>query len=259
MEPRGRLRPARFLLALGVATALVLSAPFIGFVRSWIRSTFPGQFVRIVAGAIAALGAAAMLAAILRIRENRLLRYAALVAALGLAVWFSVVEATGNPDVDVVQRFHFVEYGLITFLFYRAWRPLGDPAILALPILAGLLAGTADEWLQWFIPNRVGEIADVLLNGIAIGCGLLFSLGADPPDQFQWTMPPRSVMRVGRLAAVAILTIALFFHVVHLGYDIRDEVAVFKSRYSLSALHALAASRQAQWQIHPPPLVLQRV
>src|SRR3954471_2892269 len=259
MEPRGHLRPARFILAIAVATALVLSAPFIGFVRSWIRATFPGHFVRIVGGAIAALGAAAILAAIVRIRENRLLRYAALVATLAFAVWCSIFEATGNPDVDVVQRFHFVEYGLITFLFYRAWRPLDDPAILVLPLLAGLLVGTADEWLQWFIPNRVGEIADVLLNGIAIGCGLLFSLGADPPDRFRWTLRPGSVMRVGRLAGITILAIALFFHIVHLGYDLGDEVAVFKSRYSMSALKALAVSKRAQWQMHPPPLVLQRV
>jgi len=259
MEPRGHLRAGRFILAIAVATALVVSAPFIGFVRSWIRSTFPGQFVRIVGGAIAALGAAAILTAVPRIRENRLLRYAALVAAVGFAAWFSVVEATGNADVDVVQRFNYVEYGLITFLFYRAWRPLGDPAILVLPILAGLLVGTADEWLQWFIPNRVGEIADVLLNGIAIGCGLLFSLGADPPDRFHWAMRPGSAMRIGRLAGIAILAIALFFHIVHLGYDVRDDVAVFKSRYSKSVLEALAASKQAEWRVHPPPLVLQRV
>ena len=254
------LRPTRFILAIVVATALVLSAPFIGFVRSWIRATFPGQFVRIVGAAIAVLAAAAIVAAILRIRHNRLLRYSALIAALGGAIWFSVVEATGNPDVDVVQRFHFVEYGVITFLFYRAWRPLRDPAILVMPILAGLLVGTADEWLQWFIPNRVGEIADILLNGIAIGCGLLFSLGADPPDRFQWTLRPGSIVRAGHLASIAILALALFVRIVHLGYDIRDqEVGMFKSRYSMSALAALADAKRAEWRIHPPPLVLQRV
>src|SRR3954466_9040591 len=104
MEMRARLRTAPFVLAASVSIGLVVSAPFIGFVRSWIRSTFPGQFVRIVGGAIAALGAAAILTAVPRIRENRLLRYAALVAAVGFAAWFSVVEATGNADVDVVQR-----------------------------------------------------------------------------------------------------------------------------------------------------------
>ena len=258
MEPRSRA--ARFILAIVVSTALVLSAPFIGFVRSWIRATFPGQFVRIVGGAIAVLGAAAIVAAILRIRQDRLLRYGALISALGFAVWFSVLEATGNPDVDVVQRFHFVEYGVITFLFYRAWRRLGDPAILVMPVLAALLVGTADEWLQWFIPNRVGEIADILLNGIAIGCGLLFSLGADPPDNFQWTFRPGSIIHVGRLAAITVVALALFVHIVHLGYDIRDqEAGKFKSRYSMSALPALAEAKRADWQIHPPPLALQRV
>jgi VanZ like protein len=258
MEPRPRA--ARFILAIIVSTALVLSAPFIGFVRSWLRATFPGQFVRIIGAVIAVLGAGAIVAAILRIRQHRLLRYGALICALGFAVWFSVLEATGNPDVDVVQRFHFVEYGVITFLFYRAWRRLGDPAILVMPVLAGLLVGTADEWLQWFIPNRVGEIADILLNGIAIGCGLLFSLGADPPDNFQWTFRSESIMRVGRLAATTVVALALFVHIVHLGYDIHDQqVGIFKSRYAMSALPALAEAKRADWQIHPPPLVLQRV
>jgi hypothetical protein len=175
-------------------------------------------------------------------------------------VWFSLQDATGNPDVDVVQRFHFVEYGVITFLFYRAWRPLEDPALLILPVLASLIVGTADEWLQWFIPNRVGEIADILLNGIAIGCGLLFSLGADPPARFQWTMNPGSRVRVGGTAALTILALAAFFDVVHLGYDIRDEQAgTFKSRYSPEILPMLALEKREAWRVHPFPLVLQRV
>jgi hypothetical protein len=260
MEMRPRLRTAPFVLAVVVSVGLVLSAPFIGFVRSWIRTTFPGQFVRIVGGAIAALGAAAILAAVLRIRAHRTARYGALAAALGCAVWFSVHEATGNPDVDVVQRFHFVEYGVITFLFYRACKPLEDSALLVLPVLAGLIVGTADEWLQWFIPNRVGEIADILLNGIAIGCGLLFSVGADPPERFQWTLNTGSPARVGRAAALTVLALAAFFHVVHLGYDIHDQQAgTFKSRYSPAELPALAIDKREEWRAHPFPLVLQRV
>lgn len=260
MESRPPLRSGRFVLAIAVSTALVLSAPFIGFLRSWIRTTFPGQFVRIVGGAIALLAVVAVVSAALRIRTRRLLRYGAIVVALGIAVWYSLGEATGNPDVDVVQRFHFVEYGVITFLFYRAWRPLEDPAILVLPVLAGLLVGTADEWLQWFIPNRVGEIADVLLNGIAIAGGMLFSLGADPPANFSRRMRPGSLFRIGRLAAVTILAIAIFFQIVHLGYDVRDdEAGTFKSRWSKSELEHLGTAKRDEWRTHPPPLVLQRV
>jgi len=260
MESRPHLRTAPFVRAITVSVALVLSAPFIGFIRSWIRTTFPGQFGRIIGGAIAVLAVVAVVSAVRRIRNHRALRYGAIVASLACAGWYSLAEATGNPDVDVVQRFHFIEYGVITLLFYRAWRALEDPAILVLPILAGLIVGTADEWLQWFIPNRVGEIADVLLNGVAIGCGLLFSLGADPPDRFSHRLHPGSRIRIGRLAAATILAIAVFLQIVHLGYDVRDdEAGTFKSRWSKAALEQLSIARREAWRTDPPPLVLQRV
>ena len=260
MHPAPHLRASRFVLAIAVSAVLVVSAPFIGYIRSWIRTTFPGHFVKIIGGMIAALALIAVVSAVLRIREHRALRYGALVAAIVGAVWYSLGEASGIPEADVVQRFHFVEYGLITFLFYRAWRGLADPAIVVLPLLAGLAVGAADEWLQWFIPNRVGEIADVLLNGVAIGCGLLFSLGAEPPERFHARLRPGSLSRIGHLGAATIVALAAFFHTVHLGYDIRDEEAgLFKSRYSRGTLESLAPAKRDEWRTHPPPLVLQRV
>ncbi len=260
MLPPSRLRASRFVLAIVVSAVLVVSAPFIGYIRSWIRTQFPGQFVRIIGAVIALLAIVAIGSAVPRIRERRGLRYGAIITAIVCAVLYSIAEATGNPDVDVVQRFHFVEYGLIAFLFYRGWRALGDPTVIVLPIFAGLIVGTADEWLQWFIPNRVGEMADIFLNGVAIGCGLLFSLGADPPEAFQAQLQPGSRSRIGHLGAAAILAFAVFFHVVHLGYDVRDdEIGMFKSRYARSTLESLAASKREEWRIHPLPLVLQRV
>jgi hypothetical protein len=175
-------------------------------------------------------------------------------------VWYSAATATGIPEVDVVQRFHFIEYGLITFLFYRAWRPLEDASVVILPVLAALLVGTADEWLQWFIPNRVGELDDIFLNGIAIACGLVFSVGAEPPAAFRRGFRPGSIHRVGRLAAGLVLSLAAFFHAVHLGHDIADdEIGVFKSRYSKERLAAIAAEKLEAWRVHPLPLVLRRV
>ena len=260
MRSAPRLRAFPFVLAIAVSAALVLSAPFIGYVRSWIRTRFPGQFVRIVGGAIAVIGVALVATALLRVRSHRALRYGALALSIACAGGYSLLTTTGVPEVDVVQRFHFIEYGVITFLFYRAWRPLEDPALIVLPFMAGLIVGTADEWLQWFIPNRVGEMADVFLNGVAIGCGLVFSLGAGPPSSFSWRWHPGSLRRVGHLAAVFVVAFAIFFHVVHLGYDIRDdEIGSFKSRYGRAALAAMATSKAEEWRRRPFPLVLQRV
>jgi VanZ like protein len=260
MRPTPRLRALPFVLAILVSLALVLSAPFIGYVRSWIRTQFPGQFVRIVGTGIVVIGLALVISAGARIRSHRPLRYGVLFLSIACAVWFSIATATGIPEVDVVQRFHFIEYGIITFLFYRAWRPLDDPAILVLPFLAGLLVGTADEWLQWFIPNRVGEMADIFLNGIAIACGLAFSLGAMPPAAFSRVWTEGSLRRVGRLSSAFVLAFALFFQVVHLGYDVRDEeIGVFKSRYSRPMLEAMVDSKAEEWRAHPFPVVLHRV
>ena len=260
MRPPPRLRIFPFVLAVLVSIALVLSAPFIGYLRSWIRTQFPGEFVPIIGGAIAAMGVAFVGAALARIRSPRGPRYGALAVAITCAVWYSLATATGLPEVDVVTRFHFIEYGLIAFLFYRAWRPLGDPAIVVLPFIAGLIVGTADEWLQWFIPNRVGEMADIFLNGVAIACGLVFSLGALPPSSFSWTWNTGSRRQLGHVTAVFVLAFAAFFHVVHLGYDVRDdEIGMFKSRYSREMLEAMVRSKAEEWRAKPFPLVLQRV
>jgi hypothetical protein len=82
-----RLQPSRFALAIALSAALVVSAPFIGFIRSWIRTQFPGQFVRIVGAIVAVLTVAAIAAAAVRIRERRARRYGAIAAAVAGAVW----------------------------------------------------------------------------------------------------------------------------------------------------------------------------
>ena len=211
----------------------------------------------IVGGLIAVAGVAAIGIALARIRERRAIRYAAIAGALICAAWYSVATATGLPEVDVVQRFHFVEYGLITFLFYRAWRPLADPSIVMLPARAGLLVGTADEWLQWFIPNRVGELDDIFLNGIAILCGLVFS-SARSAAQFRRTLRPgspahRPVRRGVRDRAGVFFTRSTSATTSGTR-DRRLQVA-----YSKDRLGAMAAEKVEEWRAHPLPMVLRRV
>lgn len=237
---------------------LVLSAPFVGRIRGQIRSAFPGQFVTIVGGAIAVAIGAALLLALARIRERRVLRYTLLALSLAVGGAYSYVMRTGNPEVDAVEHFHFVSYGLVTLLFYRAWRPLDDAAVLVLPVLAALIVGTADEWFQWFIPNRIGELRDIFLNAAAIGTGLLFSLGLDPPRRFTWIVLPGSRLRLRRLLAATVVVLAVFVSIVHLGHAVQDGGRIFKSIYSAEELDGLARERAVRWR-DDPPLVLQRL
>jgi hypothetical protein len=188
------------------------------------------------------------------VRERRALRYFALGAALVAGTLFARALSSGDPNIDVVEDFHFVEYGILTLLFYLAWRPFDDLSVLVLPLLAGLLVGTLDEWFQWFVPFRVGELRDILLDGAAVGCGLLFSIGVDPPGRFTLAMHRGSAIRIGAMAVVFILVFALFFQAAFLGLDVRDpRIGVFRSRYTAAELEEAARDRSARWRGAPPP------
>jgi VanZ family protein len=247
------LRGARLFLASAAALVTILSAPFVSEIRFWIRSTFPGHFALVVGGLVAAALVGAVGAALLRIRNNRGPRFAAIGAALAFAAAYAAAISTSDVQANAVERFHFVEYGAIAFLFYRAFRPIEDGSILILPVLAGLIVGTCDEWFQWFIPVRVGEMRDVFLNLVAIGCGLLFSIAADPPPRLGLALRRGSGLRAGAAAGAVAVVFAAFVYTVHLGRPVSDASAdTFMSRYDAATLTMLAGDRAVRWRAAAP-------
>lgn len=250
--PRAYSRPW-LAVAVAVSALLVIGAPFVGQISRWVRDVAKGDYATVLAIVVFAAAATALTFALIVIRERRRERYRWLAAAVIIAVAYASVTRSGVADVDAAERFHFVEYGLVAILFYKAWRPSADAAVVILPVLAGFIVGTVEEWLQWFVPGRVGEIRDVLLNLIAVICGVMFSLGLDPPARLAWPLPPRSRRNVSVLAAVAVIGFAVFFQSVHMGHDIVDtEAGVFRSRYTADDLRELTAERTVRWRTSPP-------
>ncbi|MGH9311221.1 MAG: VanZ family protein [Vicinamibacterales bacterium] len=244
-----RLRAFPFVLAAGVSAALVLAAPFIGEIRRTLLIRFPGQFVRIIGAIVLASALLAIAAAVVRIRERKALRYAGVVTAVAIAVGYAFITRTDDPQVNAVQSFHFIEYGLVTVLFWFAWRPAGDASSLVLPVLAGLLVGTVEEWFQWFIPVRVGEVRDVFLNGVAIGCGLIFSLALHPPSRTHMVFTPAARRRNHAFAGMVVVVFGAFFQSVHLGYAIDGpQQSAFRSGYTAADLDRLSADRAERWR-----------
>ena len=247
--PRG----GRLSVAILASAAVVVAAPFVGDIRAAIQSAFPGSYRYIVLALVAAAVLAALAGAVLTIRDRRATRYGLIAGALAAAVAYARATSTGNPEVDAVEHFHFVEYGLLAFLYHRAWRDRQDVSAFALPVLAGLLVGTVDEWLQWFVPFRVGELRDVLLNGIALGCGLLFAAGLHPPSGLGTIPNPRSGRVLGGLAVVTGIAVAAFFHTVHLGHEVYlGPSARFMSRFSAASLAEASRDRAVRWASGPP-------
>ena len=93
-------------------------------------------------------------------------RYALIAAAIAVAAGYARTVRTGDPQVDMVEAFHFVEYGLVAYVFYRAWCRRADLSGVLLAACSALAVAVADEWMQWFVPARVGELHDVGLNAV---------------------------------------------------------------------------------------------
>jgi hypothetical protein len=255
----GTTARGRLAVAIVASATVILAAPYLGQLRALIRTAFPGQFVAIVGGAVALALVAGLIAALVKIRERRAVRFGVIAGAVGVAVIYTLATATGNPEVDAVERVHFIEYGVLAYLFYAAWRPLGDPGSFILPVLAATIVGTLDEWLQWFVPIRVGEVRDVVLNVVAIACGLAFGAAVSPPAGFAFTLRPASRRLTAGMAAAAVLVLAGFVDVVHVGHVVRAEgIGEFRSRYSEAELRRIAGDRAARWA-RDPPLVLVRL
>ena len=262
----------QFALAVIASGVIILGSPFMGQLQSFLRRSLSTRNYVLLfgVGVMAAVGFA-ILIAFFRIRERRMARFGLLLVSVVFGASYMWAVATPYAEVNAVERVHFAEYGLIAFLFYRASlsrrlvrRSLGeggsrgeggraDPSIIVMPLLAGFMTGTLDEWLQWFIPVRVGETHDVLLNLVSIACGLLFALALQPPASFTMRLAPASIRNIGLFAAVVWIVFAAFVSQVHLGYAIdAPGIGRFHSHYTTAGLEALQADRATRWTTAPP-------
>jgi hypothetical protein len=237
-----------------MSAAVILSSPFMGRLQSLLQSSLSARvYVLLLGGVVAGAILLAIVAAFRRSRQHRAWRAAAMVAAIAIGVVYTQLMSTGVATIDAVERVHFIEYGAIAVLFYRVWRRVGDPSTIVMPLLCGVAVGTIDEWVQWFIPYRVGEAHDVVLNLTSLACGVLFGIALEPPPSFSSWPRPGSVGRMGVTAALVLLIVAGFLNSVHVGYDLAvDGIGRFTSRHTLDQLEALQRDRDTRWQTQPP-------
>lgn len=234
----------RLALAVAAAAAIIASAPVVQLAFTAINRVFPS----IGLAATAVPVAVAVLLAAARARDRRRLRFAALAFSLGLGAAYVVGGA-----LTATESFHFVEYGLLACLFYLAVLPAGDGSVLILPLLAGIATGVLDEWFQWFVPIRAGELRDIALDAAASLCGVLFAISLRPPPRLTLTLARPSAVRVRIGATAALALLAAFALTVHVGYQVSDPaIGIFVSRYTPAQLTALSRDRADRWRRDPP-------
>ena len=189
------------LLWVGV---IYTTIPFVRRLRELFVARWSAELIGYAVMAVVVAGAGAAIVA-LRRRQSRIhVADAAwlLAVAVVLVVWTH--HLMGQPE----EAIHFLEYGVLGALLYRALRTqIPDATVFIAAALIGTMVGTVDEIIQWVVPGRYWDFRDIVLNGSA---GVLAQVAI-------WRLAPKSMIPVGRrslrllcrLAAAEVLLLTL--------------------------------------------------
>ena len=159
-----RLFTRLFLVYLGL---IYLTLPILPLVVDRLKAIFGSGSILYVTMILVGLPLALSMVNLLRRTSPG--EFARKFLPLYLAAVVLLIYLWNNP----VEQVHIIEYGLLGYLAFRAsgWgTPAGSRRSLLTWTTLTLAAGVADEVIQHFLPNRVFDVRDVVINSI---CGLL--------------------------------------------------------------------------------------
>lgn len=251
--------PVRLALALAASIVIVAGSPLVGALRQALLTYWPAGYVPVLAAGVMVPALVLLLVSVRAAMQGHAdgprrwsrPKLAAIALAFGLALLVGYLERTGDTNVDVVEAFHFVEFGALTCLVAWAVAPLASGHACVWGAAGSIAVGALDEWTQWFVPNRTGEIRDVGIDAVAAVCGVLLAVALDIGGRTKWRRIVRPLAVAG---AVTILLAAGCFAVIHLGSVVQDaEAGTFRTRFAGPALIAFGQERARRWGRGPIP------
>ncbi|MCP2619959.1 VanZ family protein [Candidatus Aminicenantes bacterium AC-334-K16] len=150
-----------WLLVVLVTLSILTVVPFARIIQKLVSSTLGrATFGFLVLGALS--GVIVFLVRYLWIRlEIRKLRLYFFLFIIAAIYFVATLNLWNAPE----EAIHFLEYGLLSGAFYRAFRHhLSDWGIHGASLFSGGLVSFADELFQWVLPNRIWDLRDVGLN-----------------------------------------------------------------------------------------------
>lgn len=146
------------LVLLAILLSLFIGQPLAQLIKN--------QFVQ---GALFIIGLLLTGIAILIHTLNKKTSRIEVIVIIGIvAVYALLLVRLANPE-----RTHLIEYSILTIFIHKALierqkqsKQILKPTVLALIIT--ILIGVLDEGIQYYLPNRVFDLRDILFNAIAV-------------------------------------------------------------------------------------------
>ncbi len=140
-----------------------------------------------------------------RLKIRAFSNYIWLAAIASIYVYFTL-KLWRRPE----EAIHFLEYGLLGYLLFRALRHhIPDKTIYLAAFLIGGTVGIFDEVLQWIIPLRYWDFRDVGLNALSVGlCQIAIWKGIRPNLQSS-RVKSRSIKIISWLLAANLVLLGI--------------------------------------------------
>ncbi len=183
---------------------IFFTIPFARAVQNYVSDSFGRDFFLYIVGAVAA---AAAYKAFVTVRKRQLgIDAYAWLVVVGSAFAIYTYNLRRNPEEAV----HFIEYGILSLLIYRALvHRVHDYSIfLTATIVVGSI-GVIDEWIQWLTPSRVWDLRDIQINLVAGGLTQLAILAGLRPTIVKAVPDFASLGILFRATAVGLLLFGL--------------------------------------------------
>ncbi len=138
--------------------------PLARSIQSLVSNTVGREFFTYLVLSTVGLGSAALLYNfVYTLTIRKISQYVWIFICAGLYVYFTL-HLKANPEESV----HFVEYGILSYFIFTALsHKVRDSTIYIITPLLVLFIGTADEFIQWMIPQRIWDYRDIGLNLLA--------------------------------------------------------------------------------------------
>jgi VanZ family protein len=193
-------------LNVAVWTVVIyLTIPFARALQEDIAGRWGREFFTyFVVGSLVFVVVAAMLGILRASRHAHVSGYFWLGGVAALTIY-----SAGNMSVSPEEAIHFLQYGLLGVLLFRALsHRLRDVGIYLVVLLIGALIGTFDEIIQWIVPERFFAFADIRLNAYAVLLSIVAIAKGIKPPFISRRIEPASVRWICPLAAAQILLLA---------------------------------------------------
>lgn len=160
-------------LSKTAAVTMLLLLPFAAVFGRNLEKKY-AHYIPLIPFAAVFLLSGALLLGVLRVYQEtsgkqlhvRPLRFA-VVVLVSLISALAMVAIAERLIVAPIERIHFVKYGFLCVFFFFAQEANAISRQLCLAVLGTALAGATEESLQFFIPDRVFDWRDMLLNCVA--------------------------------------------------------------------------------------------